>query len=324
MVDVARLAGVSHQTVSRAINNPDSVRPDTLAKVRGAIAELGYRPNLAARALVTSSTRTLGVVTAASSFYGPAATTSALEEAARTAGYACLVVTLSEQGSQEVGTVLDFLVARGVDGIIAVAPQDWVADAAARAASTVPLVVVADGMEPSQRIHVVSVDQELGARMAVRHLVSRGRRTIAHVSGAANWFDARARIRGWRGALEDSGLAPGALVDGDWSAQSGYEAASLLLARQAPDAVFCGNDLMALGLLAAARDQGVDVPGDLAVVGYDDIAGAGYFAPALTTVRQPFAELGRLCLDVLLAALDGAPGTTHSISPTLRVRQSSL
>ena len=226
----------------------------------------------------------------------------------------------------EIDEALGFLVNRGVDGLIAVAPSTGIARAAVRAARGVPMVVVADGFAPSEHIHVVSVDQGLGAGMAVRHLAGRGRSRIAHIAGPGDWFDARARAAGRRAALEDSGLEAVDPVEGTWGPQSGYRAGVELLtgrAGQAPDAVFCANDLMALGLLAAARDLGARVPEDLAVVGYDDTAGAGFFSPPLTTLGQPFDELGRLCLEALLEGLGGAAGRLHSISPTLRVRRSS-
>ncbi|WP_233188266.1 LacI family DNA-binding transcriptional regulator [Actinomyces qiguomingii] len=326
MMDVARLAGVSHQTVSRVINRPDSVRPATLAKVRDAIDQLGYRPNLAARALVTDSTRMIGVVTTGSHFQGPASTTAAIEVAARQAGYATLVTALKREkadASNEIREVFDFFIERGVDGVIAVAPQTWIATSAERVARAVPLVVVADGLTPSERIHVVSVDQELGARMAVGHLLGLERNSIAHLAGPADWYDALARARGWRSALEDAGREAPVMLNGDWSAERGYEVGAQMVARGLPDAIFCANDLMALGMLAALRDQGVRVPEDMAVVGFDDTPGTAFFSPPLTTVRQPFDELGVLCMEVLLRAIDGEVGTTHSISPTLRVRRSS-
>lgn len=323
MMDVARRAGVSHQTVSRVLNDPGSVRPQTLDKVRAAISELGYRRNMAARALVTASSRLIGVITSSSHFLGPASTASAIELAARRAGYATLVASLQVGDRAEIDNALGFLISRGVDGIIAVAPRTGIAQALGGAARTAPMVVVAAGVDPGERIHVVSVDQELGAAMAVHHLAGRGCRDIAHVAGPGDWFDARSRSRGWLTALEDSGLEPGAELIGDWSPGSGYRAGAVLLGRRTPQAVFCANDLMALGVLAAARESGARVPEDLAVVGYDDVAGAEYFVPALTTVRQPFDELGRLCMEVLLEAMDGQPGAVHSIPPRLCVRRSS-
>lgn len=323
MMDVARAVGVSHQTVSRVLNAPDSVRPETRARVLSAIEELGYRRNMAALALVTDSTRTIGVVTTGSHFHGPASTTAAIEDAARSAGYACLVTPVLTEDRAAVEEALDFLIDRGVEGIVAVAPQAWIATSARRAAQRVPVVVVAHGLEPSARIHVVSVDQELGARMAVAHLLATGRTHVAHVAGPRDWYDAVARRVGWEATLEDAGLEPGACLVGEWSPRHGYESVAVLAGGVLPEAVFCANDLIALGLLAGLRERGIEVPRDVAVIGYDDIAGAEYFAPALSTVRQPFDELGNLCLTVLLRAIGGEPGTAHSIAPSLRMRMSS-
>ena len=215
MVDVARRAGVSHQTVSRVLNEPASVRPATRERVLAAIEELGYRRNMAARALVTDSSRMIGVMTAFSHFYGPASTTAAIELAARRSNYGTLVTSLQVGDEEEIDEALGFLVNRGVDGLIAVAPSTGIARAAGRGAGGVPMVVVADGFAPSERVHVVSVDQGLGAGMAVRHLVGRGRSRIAHIAGPGDWFDARARAAGWRAALEDSGLEAVDPVEGD-------------------------------------------------------------------------------------------------------------
>lgn len=326
MMDVARLAGVSHQTVSRVLNAPETVRPATLERVRAAIDELGYRRNMAARALVTDSTRTVGVIAASSAFYGPASTAAAIEGAARSAGYACLVVALQDESPDAIGQVLDFLVQRGVDGIIAVAPQTWMAEAARATTRDLPIVVVADGCTPSERLHVVSVDQELGARLAVGHLIESGARSVWHLAGPLDWYDAAARVRGWRAALEDAGLVMTEPVPGDWSPECGHELGerlTLLPAQERPDAVFCSNDLMSLGLMSALVEGGVEVPGAVRVVGYDDIAGAAYFTPSLSSVRQPFGELGRLALEVLLRAIGGEEGAAHSIAPELVVRRSS-
>lgn len=198
-----------------------------------------------------------------------------------------------------------------------------------RTTGAVPLVLVADGLEPADRIHVVSADHELGAGMAVRHLLGQGRTRIAHLSGPDDWFDARARVRGWRAALGDAGAEPGELIAGDWSADCGAWVGTDLARRareddrSLPDAIFCSNDMMALGLLAALREAEVEVPGRIAVVGYDDVDGAAWFSPSLSTVRQLFDDLGRLSVEVLLQAINGEHGGSHSVAPRLVVRGSS-
>ena len=145
------------------------------------------------------------------------------------------------------------------------------------------------------------------------------------VAGAGPWPTCAGRRAGStrRAAEEDAGAEPGELLEGDWSPERGYAAGAELVARGLPDGVFCSNDLMALGALAALRDRGIRVPADVVVAGYDDVAGAAFFSPPLTTVRQPFDELGRLCMEVLLEAIGGDEGAAHSIPPTLQVRRSS-
>jgi DNA-binding LacI/PurR family transcriptional regulator len=324
MADVAARAGVSHQTVSRVLNSPDVVRPDTRERVLSAITELGYRRNPAARALVTRRTRLIGVVNPGEARFGPANTTLAIEEAAREAGYATTLTVIKDARPATAQAALEHFLALGVDGIVVVAARTPVAAAAARLAGELPVVMVAAGLQSTSALHVVAVDQELGARLATRHLLDLGHREIVHVAGPNDWFDARARVAGWRKEMEEAGLGVSALVAGGWDAVQGYEVASRFVAeRRVPGAVFAANDQMALGMLRAFYEAGVRVPDDVSVVGFDDVAGAAYFTPPLTTVRQPFEAVGRRCLDVVLGALNGGAPTTTSIPPELVVRAST-
>ncbi|MHA6524388.1 LacI family DNA-binding transcriptional regulator [Tessaracoccus sp. G1721] len=322
MMAVARLAGVSHQTVSRVINEPDTVRPETRAKVEAAIAELGYVRNLAARSLITQQTDLLGVVWTGSGYVGPSGTVAGIEVAARAAGYSTLVAAMENPHDDEVAAVFKGFRDRGVEGIVIVAPHERMARLAREHSTGIPTVLVAD-TSPSDGCHVVTVDQRLGGRMAAEHLIGRGCRVIRHIPGPLDWFDARERLAGWRDALEDAGLPVPEVIEGDWSAESGYAAAQRMLADgDLPDAVFCGNDATALGLMAGLRDAGVDVPGQVSVVGYDDVTGAAFFAPPLTTVAQPFKELGGACVDVLVAAIRGGAPARTQLAPQLRERRS--
>lgn len=323
MMDVAKLAGVSHQTVSRVLNQPESVRAKTRERVEVAMAELGYSPNLAARALVTSQSALLGVVWTGANYFGPSSTVAGIEVAARSAGYSTIVGALTATNEGDVGGIFSSFRARGVDGIAVVAPYDRMLTLAQESAGGIPTVLVGD-IGPDSGLPVVSVDQELGARLATQHLVDGGARRILHISGPPDWFDAKSRIRGWRRTLEEAGLDVPEVIVGDWSAPRGYQLAQELVdADDLPDAVFCGNDVIALGLLAGFRDRGVDVPGQVSVVGFDDIDGADYFAPPLTTVRQPFEELGGLCVEALVDAMGEAAPTVRTLAPTLKVRASS-
>jgi DNA-binding LacI/PurR family transcriptional regulator len=208
---------------------------------------------------------------------------------------------------------------------VVIAPQDAAAAAVRDLEATVPVVAVevAEGEAPPS----VSVDQETGARLATEHLLSLGHASVHHVTGPLDWLEARARAAGWRAALADAGAAAPEPEVGDWSATSGHRAGRRLLARaaagEAVTAVFAGNDQMAVGLLRALAEEGVPVPGRVSVVGFDDVPEAAYYSPPLTTVRQDFAELGRRCLQALLARLAGEPVDVRPVVPSFVVRAST-
>lgn len=322
MMAVARLAGVSHQTVSRVLNTPEVVRPATRERVVTAMRELGYSRNLAARALVTQQTALLGVVWTGADYLGPSRAIGGIEVAARAAGYSTLVGALEEYDEAEFAALLRTFRDRGVEGIAVVAPHDDVARLARKNAAGIPMVLVAD-VDAGSETSTVAVDQELGGRLATEHLLERGCQRIAHLSGPLDWFDARARSRGWSATLTEAGLEVAEPILGDWSPESGYAAGQELVASgELPDGIFCGNDAMAVGLLAALRDAGVDVPGRVSVVGFDDLAGSAYFAPPLTTVAQPFADLGAAALEVLVGTIAGAAPLARRLEPELVVRAS--
>jgi DNA-binding LacI/PurR family transcriptional regulator len=325
MSDVAARAGVSHQTVSRVINGSPNVAPLTRERVERAIAELGYRPNTAARALVTGSTRTLGFVTVNINQYGPAQTLIGLERAARHAGYALAVTVLDEATSEAMRAAIDRLVAHSVDAVIALGTYDDAFEALHAVSAPVPLVTVQSGgavEEPA-----VGVDQLAGACLATRHLLELGHRTVHHVTGPANSKEARDRIEGWRGELCAAGAPVPEVLRGDWTPSSGYAAGRQLAARvrrgEEITAVFMANDQMALGLLAAFHEEGLDAPRDISVVGFDDLPESPYFTPPLTTVRQDFAELGRRGVQLVLARLGGEDLHPDPVPPVLLVRGST-
>ncbi|MFH9352232.1 LacI family DNA-binding transcriptional regulator [Kitasatospora sp. NPDC017646] len=305
MADVAKLAGVSHQTVSRVLNGAPHVRPDTRDRVLAAIRELDYRPNSAARALVTRRSQTLGVVSFDSTLYGPASMLDGIERAARSAGYFVSVSSLRSLDGRSVQEAVDRLRDQGVEGVVVVAPQTSSVSAVARLSSSVPLVAVGSGDQT--QVPMVSVGNRSGAEAATRHLLDLGHRTVHHLAGPANWLESRDREEGWRRALEAAGAPVPDVERGDWSARSGYQAGLRISGLRDVTAVFCANDHMALGLLRALHEAGRSVPGDISVVGFDDIPEAAYFIPPLTTVRQDFGELGRRALELLVEELEGVP-----------------
>ncbi len=323
MYDVARAAGVSHQTVSRVLNDHPSVRPETRLRVQTAIEALGYRRNTAARALVTRRSETIGVVTARSALYGPTSVLIGVEAAAREAGYFVSLVSLADASEKQMRAALEHFLDQSVEGVVVIAPSADVVEAALKVDLRVPMVTISALAQQPAGIYVTSVDHLLGARLAVRHLVGLGHRRIAHIAGPADSLDSSARTRGWRQELDAAGLPDGRLLVGDWSAETGY-AAGLTLARDIPDAVFAGNDEMALGLLLALAESGITVPDDVSVVGFDDIPGAAFFSPRLTTVRQDFHALGSSCMTLLTSALAGQnPSAQVLVPPQLIIRAST-
>ncbi len=321
--DVARLAGVSYQTVSRVLNNSESIRPGTKQRVLEIIDQIGYRPNQAARALVTSKSRTIGVLTSQTAHYGPSTSLRAIENAAREAGYLITTTSLSTSDMQSITDSLEHLMSQAIEGLVVIAPQVRVFDAFRNLALTSPLVTLdSTGGAGAQRS--LSVDQITGARLATRHLIELGHEEILHISGPQDWIEAEARMRGFLDEINDADLRTHPPILGDWTAEFGYHAGKELLRFRDFTAIFAANDHMALGLFHAFRDAGLDVPRDISVVGFDDIPEAAHFWPPLTTVRQDFAEIGRRSIALLLGELEGDPYLHHSqILPELVVRSST-
>ncbi|MDT0194805.1 LacI family DNA-binding transcriptional regulator [Arthrobacter sp. AB6] len=320
--DVADRAGVSHQTVSRVVNNHPNVSRATRAKVEAAIAELGYRRNTAARSLVTRRSQTIGVLANELSQYGPANTLLGVEQAARNAGYFVSIAALREVGRDAISAAVNHFMDQAVDGIAVLVPHADTLLALEEMRLTVPVVAV--GSLGSSSVSGAMVDQRRGAQLAVEHLISRGHRRIGHIAGPQDWTDGSERAEGWREALRAADLADDLLVQGDWSAGSGYEAGRQLAAGRTATALFVGNDQMALGVLRAFAEAGVRVPDDVSVVGFDDQPESGYFTPPLTTVRQDFEELGRRCMDIMLKEIEAGAGVSSTVvTPELVLRAST-
>jgi DNA-binding LacI/PurR family transcriptional regulator len=321
--DVAAVAGVSYQTVSRVLNGSPNIKQSTLERVNEAIRELGFRPNQAARALVTSRSRTIGILsTDAKAHYGPSTAVMSIEQSAREAGYRLSITNINSSDQSSIRSGLDHLLSQSIEALIVMAPQVRVFEAIKEQAIGIPLVTLDNAaLDPR---HSLSVDQITGARLATRHLIQLGHTEIVHISGPQDWIEAEARMQGFLQEIGDHDLRTRAPVLGDWTSHFGYYAGLEMLRFRDFTAVFAGNDQMALGLLHAARESGLDVPGDLSIVGFDDIPEAAHFAPPLTTVRQDFAELGRRAMSLLLAQLGGDPDPAHEpITPELVIRSTT-
>lgn len=301
MSDVALLAGVSHQTVSRVLNDHPNVSKATRAKVLQAIDALGYRRNVWARALATGQSNVVGVIAQNTTLFGPSSTVEALSMAASEVGMAVTLGHLRDFDRGSVRATVDRLLSQGVAGIILLLPLLLAEDAIEVLPDDVPVVTV-DGPADWRGSNVL-VDQERGGAMATEHLLEYGHSTVWHVAGPESWNDSRGRESGWAAALARAGVDAPPLLRADWSPGSGYQAGQLLARIPDCTAVFAANDYVALGLVRALAEHGRSVPGDVSVVGYDDVPESGYFSPPLTTVRQEFDRLGRESLRLLLQQL---------------------
>lgn len=323
MADVARLAGVSAQTVSRVSNGHPGVVESTRQQVVAAMRELGYRPNSAARALKRGEFRTLGVILFTLSTTGNMRTLEAVSTSAALEGYATTLLPVTAPTQGQVRGAFTRLGELAVDGVIIIM-EVHLLDAATVTLPPHVQLVVADS-NAGDRYCVVDTDQIGGARAAVGHLLDLGHRTVRHVAGPEVSFAAERRIEGWRSALRSAGREVPELLRGDWSAQSGYRAGIRLAADPDCTAVFAANDQMALGLLRALHERGRRVPEDVSVVGFDDIPEAASYLPPLTTVHQDFAEVGRRCVqDVLRQIRNDTTEKGTTLVPThLVVRDST-
>lgn len=319
MGDVARMAGVSHQTVSRVLNNHPNVSVRTKQRVESAIAQLGYRRNTAARSLVTRRSRTIGVLACETGQFGPANTLLGVEQAGREAGYFVSIANLREVTDESVNDAIAHFRNQSVDGIVILVPHPDVLAALRDVSFSVPIVAVGAGA--GNQLTGASLNQRLGARLAVDHLIGLGHRRIAHISGPPHWIDAAERITGWQESLKNAGLHADVLLRGGWDAASGYRAGLELIQQHPVTAVFVANDQMAVGVLRAVQEAGLHIPGHLSVVGYDDQPEAEFFMPPLTTIKQDFEELGRRCMEAVLQQLDGEGGAGDQIvNPRLVIR----
>jgi LacI family transcriptional regulator len=331
---VAKIAGVSTQTVSRVINNRPDVSPETRERIQQIIEELDFQPSALARSLIQQRSYTLGVVTAGLKFIGPARTINGITNQAEKLGYALLLEELLQFDIDNIKPILQNLLARHVDGIVWAVPEvgdnrRWVDEIL----NNVPVPVVFLTMRPRPGVSTVSVDNYLGGVIATQHLLDQGRRHIGHISGPLDWWEARQRKLAWQDTLNTAGIKinDGHCSEGNWSSSSGETAfESLLLSYPEMDAVFVANDQMAISVLQIANRQGLRIPADLAVVGFDNMAESAYFWPALTTINQNQHELGCRALQEVVSQIEAAHHNEKIepqnilLSPNLIVRDSSI
>jgi LacI family transcriptional regulator len=336
--EVADAAGVSTQTVSRVLNNRPDVSAETFLRVQRIIADTGYAPNMLARGLIQGRSRTLGVVAYGLEYFGPTRILTGIEQQAAEMGYSMSLNLIHQPEMGGVDGLLTSLSARQVDGIIWAIPEVSTNRTWSHTKGPdfpVPVLLVG-GMSGESSLPSIAIDNLAIGRLATEHLLAGGTRRMGIITGPLNWWEARERLRGWRETLEAHGLAADErlVIEGDWTASSGELGLDRLL-EVAPDidAVFAGNDQMALGVLHAAHRLGRRIPDDLAVVGVDNIAEGSHYWPSLTTVHQPLRDAGALAvqtLDGLIKHADdvdagAAPTVAQSrlLTPELIVRESS-
>lgn len=332
--DVAKKAGVSRQTVSRVLNNRPDVSSETRIKIQEIITEFNYRPNAVAQSLSRQKSRLIGVVTAGLKFTGPSRTLSGITSKAEELGYGLLLKELASYSANNVQPLVQWFQSHQVDGIIWAAPEigenrDWL-DYLLPKLDT-PVIFLT--MEKRWNVSIVSIDNYLGAVMATEHLLGLGKKHIGHIAGPLDWWEARQRKAGWETTLTAAGLnvTDNMWASGNWSSKSGKLAfAELVNNYPEMDAVFVGNDQMALSVLQTALELHKKIPDNLSVVGFDGIPESEFYCPPLTTICQNQNDLGRIAVEELVGLVENNYLTKElpepkyiTIQPELVIRQSS-
>ena len=333
--EVASAAGVSTQTVSRVINDRPDVSSETRKRVQDIVGKLSYQPSALARSLSSQRSYTLGVVTAGLSYIGPSRTLSGIASAAEKAGYSLLLKELPSFVTNDIEPIFQALLSRHVDGIIWAVSEvgenlNWVNKPPLDV--NIPLVYLT--MEPQKNIPAVSIDNYMGGRLAMSHLLEQGYQHIGHISGPLDWWEARQRLAGWKDALKEAGIefTENQWVEGNWSSASGAEAVVKLFDQYPQmDSIFVANDQMALSALQLINQRGLQIPANIGLVGFDNIPESAYFLPSLTTVQQDQYEVARIAVEEMIKiiesgwqGLDTVTPKSIMLPPTLVVRQSSL
>ena len=323
--DIAAACGVSYQTVSRAINGMEEISKETRSRVLKMADRLGYRPNMAARHLATRQSTVIGIVTTDVSLYGATQVMVSVGQAARESGYALMLAELEDESVDGIRRAVNELCTHRVAGILMFQVE---ADFHALRDSFRNVPVVGMNSDFGYEAPSVFVDQEYATEMATNHLIQLGHSQIACIRGPQGNFVARRRYQGWLNALKQAGQSPGPAADGDFSAQSGFAAASALLDnhRGKFTAVVAANDQMALGAIRAFEENKIRVPRDISIVGFDDMPEAEFFRPPLSTVKHDFARLGQLGVRCLLAQVNGISSfpKVHSVKSTFVKRLSTM
>ncbi|MDR5699472.1 LacI family DNA-binding transcriptional regulator [Agromyces aerolatus] len=313
MSDVARIAGVSTQTVSRALNNAGRISPETRARVLKVVEDLGYHRNVAARTLVNRRSGIVGIIVSDTDQYAPRLTMLAVESALRAHGYGVSLISYDHGELGQARAAMLQSAAQGVEAILLLGA--WPIEISERDRDEIGVPIVSVRGDRHDDPFSVGIDQVAGARLATEYLLARGHETVVHVAGPEDWLDSVLREQGWRDTLRDAGRPiPPVRWRGDWTARSGYEIGTAFISSGGQgSALFVANDQMAMGVCRALIEHGVSVPGDISVVGFDDLPEAGYYSPPLTTVRQNLSALGERAADLALSLRSGNGGNQEGL-----------
>ncbi len=323
--DVARAAGVSHPTVSRALRGSPLVLPGTAQQIQRTAEAMGYKPSAVARSLVTQKSWTIGVVVAsiADPFYGEVA--SGIEEVASANGYSVILANSPIDPAREVAVVRSLQEHR-VDGILVTASRVGELYISISSEMRIPIVLI-NNQHDGEFVYSVSIDNVGGAFAATMHLIELGHKHIAYLGDSLGFQTDKERFAGYRKALARHGISFNkelAASSNGLPEESAEAVRELLSLKKPPTAIFCYNDMSALGAIEAARSKGLRVPEDLSIVGFDDVFFSRYLQPPLTTVRQPKQEMGRNAMNILLSLLAGdAPKKQVCVHGELIVRSST-
>jgi DNA-binding LacI/PurR family transcriptional regulator len=322
--DVAAKARVSYQTVSRVVNGSPHVKSETRARVVEAMAELRYRPNVAARHLATRRSRIIGFI-GSLLYYGPVRVMLGVEQTAKKHGYNVMVTELAKVTADEIRSAFEELCARQMDGIVILVSLDLDMEFMRRVRGEMPFIAI--DVDLGSDLPAVLVDQEQGSLLAIRHVTALGHRRIAFICGPMAWRASRLRKEGWMRALKRAGLSPGPVYEGDWTPQSGYEATEKLIRHHRGEfsVVVVANDHMALGVLSAFSENGIKVPDEVSVLGFDGLPETEFYNPPLSTIYQNFGALGEVAVEYLLDIINrpNAEPNRYILKPILVHREST-
>lgn len=329
--DIAEGCNVSVQTVSRVINNRPDVSPATRQKIENFIAKSGYRPNAVARSLVSRRSQTLGVIIGGLRYISVGYTLTGINEACEKAGYSLMIKEFLDFKSVDITPLILTMVENQVEGIIYAAPDlnDNVSHFQSHLPAACPPIIFIKS-QPNEKFTTISIDNYGGACKAVEHLIEVGCRHIGHISGSLSWLEARQRKQGWKDTLQKHGLKlhDASCLEGDWTGESGIELFPRLLQRYPNlDGLFVSNDEMAMGVIRYANANGIRIPDDIAIVGFDNQKESAFLTPSISTVTHPLREMGKLATNTMISMIENEDEFYQPIQITLEtnliVRESS-